>query len=154
MTRSAHSFKRNNHANINSQATQNSSSNNTNGSLGDHEINVPLYSPRSETHSRGNSVDGLEAIFEHKRTCLGRLTQRVHLKRKIESLNVEFGLGLDLKERKDLGQWMFFAFCGICLFWGILKFCANGWFRSGEIENYLHEHQIKGTKILQIQNSS
>ncbi|CAI9100712.1 OLC1v1037870C1 [Oldenlandia corymbosa var. corymbosa] len=132
MTRRAHSFKRNNHANINSQATQNgvSSNNNTNGSLGEHEINLPLYSPRSETHSRGNSADGLEGILEKKQTRLGKLTQRVHLNRKIGSLNVEFGLGLELKERKKLGQWMFFAFGGICLFLGILKFCANGWFGS------------------------
>lgn len=76
------------------------------------------------------SGDVFESFVEKKQTRFGNLTQRMHLKKKIGSLNVNFGLGLELKEKKKLGQWMFFVFCGVCLFLGILKFCANGWFGS------------------------
>ena len=58
------------------------------------------------------------------------MTQRVavrgFLRKPIESVAVEMGL----RERKNLGHWMFFAFCGVCLFLGILKICATGWFGS------------------------
>lgn len=33
-----------------------------------------------------------------------------------------------VREKKRLGQWMFFFFCGVCLFLGVFKFSANGWF--------------------------
>lgn len=59
--------------------------------------------------------------------------QRVHggvvrglLKKPIGSVVVEFGL----RERKKLGHLMFFLFCGVCLFLGLLKICATGWFGS------------------------
>lgn len=68
--------------------------------------------------------------MEKKRTRLGNLTQRVHLKKKIGSLGVDLGLGLELKGKRKLGHWMFLVFCGVCLFLGILKFCANGWIGS------------------------
>lgn len=42
------------------------------------------------------------------------------------SVMVELGLG----ERKKLGHWMFLLFCGACLFLGLLKICATGWFGS------------------------
>lgn len=59
------------------------------------------------------------------------VAQRVHLRRKIQSLNVDFGeLGLELKGKKKLGQWMFLMFCGLCLFMGVFKICATGWFGS------------------------
>lgn len=37
---------------------------------------------------------------------------------------------LGFRERKKLGHWMFLGFCGMCLFLGVLKICANGWFGS------------------------
>lgn len=46
------------------------------------------------------------------------------LKKPVESVFVDLGL----RERKKLGHWMFLVFCGVCLFLGVLKICANGWF--------------------------
>lgn len=40
------------------------------------------------------------------------------------------GFGLEIKERRKLGQWMFLMFCGMCLFLGVFKICATGWFGS------------------------
>lgn len=61
------------------------------------------------------------------------MSQRVHggvvrglLKKPIGSVVVEFGL----RERKKLGHLMFLLFCGMCLFLGLLKICATGWFGS------------------------
>lgn len=61
------------------------------------------------------------------------MSHRVHggvarglLKKPIGSVIVELGL----RERKKLGHWMFFLFCGMCLFLGLLKICATGWFGS------------------------
>ncbi|KVH94005.1 GDP-fucose protein O-fucosyltransferase [Cynara cardunculus var. scolymus] len=121
MTRRAQSFKRNNNNN------SSSSNNNTNASNTHHEIDVPLNSPRSEL------ADGFDSVSEKKQT---RLTQRVQTKRSGSgggSGNVDFvaAFGLGGTEKKKLvGQWMFFVFCGFCLFLGILKVSVNGWFGS------------------------
>lgn len=48
------------------------------------------------------------------------------LKKPIGYVVVEFGL----RERKKLGHLMFLLFCGVCLFLGLLKICATGWFGS------------------------
>ena len=37
---------------------------------------------------------------------------------------------LGFREKKKLGHWMFFLFCGMCIFLGLLKICATGWFGS------------------------
>lgn len=68
--------------------------------------------------------------MEKKQTHLSNVIQRVHLRKKLESLSVDFGFGLELKGRRKLGHWMFLVFCGMCLFLGVLKFCAYGWFGS------------------------
>ncbi|KAE8688460.1 Mob1/phocein family protein [Hibiscus syriacus] len=107
MTRRTHSFKRINNSNSGSS---------TNNTLSvHHEIDLPLNSPRSEVGAVGSvSIDGL--------------SQRKGLlkKRSVGSMVLDFGL----KERKRLGHWMFFTFCGFCLFLGVFKICATGWFRS------------------------
>ncbi|KAM0020894.1 putative GDP-fucose protein O-fucosyltransferase [Helianthus debilis subsp. tardiflorus] len=103
MTRRAQSFKRNN---------TNNNNNNTH-----HEIDV-LNSPRSE------HTEAFDSIPEKKLT---RLTQRLQPKRSAASGNLEF---VGLEKKKRLGQWMFFAFCGLCLFLGIVKVSVNGWFGS------------------------
>ncbi|GFY98512.1 O-fucosyltransferase family protein [Actinidia rufa] len=115
MTRRAHSFKRNNNNNNGSQITHNSQNNSY------HEIDLQLNSPRSPV-----SVDGFDSKLTHH-----HVTQRVHL-RKPTGFGSAGGaaLGLGLRERKKLGHWMFFLFCGVCLFVGVLKICANGWFGS------------------------
>ncbi|MCD9638421.1 O-fucosyltransferase 35 [Datura stramonium] len=126
MTRRAHSFKRTNNSN---QNAQNTSSSSTTGTLNTHhEIDVPLNSPRSETNA--NLADEYEILVEKKHSHLSNVVQRVHLRKKLESLTVDFGFGLELKGRKKLGHWMFLVFCGMCLFMGVLKFCAYGWFGS------------------------
>ncbi|XWS72257.1 hypothetical protein CRYUN_Cryun02cG0024400 [Craigia yunnanensis] len=121
MTRRVHSFKRNN---SNSQTTTSnnavgSSNGNNNGSNGNnlsvhHEIDLQLNSPRSEFGAVSISIEGL--------------SQRKGLLRKpsVGSMILDFGL----KERKKLGHWMFLFFCGVCLFLGVFKICATGWFGS------------------------
>ncbi|CAN4084672.1 unnamed protein product [Withania somnifera] len=123
MTRRAHSFKRTNNTNQNAQNTSNSSTISTLNTH--HEIDVPLNSPRSET-----IADEYEILVEKKHSRLSNVIQRVHLKKKLESLTVDFGFRLELEGRKKLGHWMFLVFCGLCLFMGVLKFCAYGWFGS------------------------
>lgn len=134
MTRRAQSFKRNNNGN-NSQNNQsgsglgNSSGNSSLSNHSHHEISV-LNSPRSEVNGTVVSSDLFESFVEKKQSRLSKLTQRVHLKKNIGSFNVDFGLGLELKGKRKLGHWMFFVFCGACLFLGVLKFCVSGWFGS------------------------
>ncbi|KAL0410420.1 UNVERIFIED_CONTAM: O-fucosyltransferase 35 [Sesamum latifolium] len=131
MTRRAHSFKRNNNQNNNSNnnssnSSQNTHNSNSNSSSHHHEvIDLQLNSPRSETPVSGDGSDSLRP------THVSSVAQRVHLRRKISSLSVDLGgFGLELKGRKKLGQWMFLMFCGVCLFLGVFKICATGWFGS------------------------
>ncbi|KAL8456580.1 hypothetical protein ACS0TY_033877 [Phlomoides rotata] len=123
MTRRAHSFKRNNSQN---SSNNNNSSQNTHNSSSNHEvIDLQLNSPRSETPISGDGSESLRPAH------VSSVAQRVHLRRKISSLSVDFGgFGLELKEKRKLGQWMFLMFCGLCLFLGVFKICATGWFGS------------------------
>ncbi|KAK8602362.1 hypothetical protein V6N13_058003 [Hibiscus sabdariffa] len=110
MTRRTHSFKR-----INNSNNGNGSSTTNNNLSVHHEIDLPINSPRSEVGAVGSvSIDGLS----HRKGLLK--------KQSIRSLVLEFGL----KERKRLGHWTFLVFCGVCLFLGVFKICATGWFRS------------------------
>lgn len=146
MTRRAHSFKRTNNTNQNAQNTGSSSS--STASLNTHhEIDVPLNSPRSETNA--NIADEYEILGEKKHTHLSNVIQRVHLRKKLESLTVDFGFGLELKGRKKLGHWMFLVFCGFCLFIGVLKFCAYGWFGSA-IERVAYSQDSYDSLISQL----
>ncbi|KDP33910.1 hypothetical protein JCGZ_07481 [Jatropha curcas] len=131
MTRRAHSFKRSNTSsstsprnnNGNTHNTQICSTNTTTSSSNSHEIDLQVNSPRSE------SVE----VFE--RQTHQYVTQRVHGGVVKSLLNKKGGFGsavaeLGLREKKKLGHLMFFVFCGVCLFLGVLKICANGWFGS------------------------
>lgn len=159
MTRRAHSFKRNNtSSNNNSNAGNANSSNNgsnnvsngnsNNSSLSPHlEIDLPLNSPRSET------VDG----FERESHSRQNLSQRVHggvvriltnKKGSIGSVILDFGF----KERKKLGHWMFFFFCGLCLFLGVFKICLYGWFGS-TLERAASNQDVFGSITRQEQDS-
>ncbi|KAH7852757.1 hypothetical protein Vadar_028889 [Vaccinium darrowii] len=112
MTRRAQSFKRNNNS---------------------HEIDLHLSSPRSELGSNSVSPDGFDSAIEKKQTHLHHhaIHQRGHGKKPIGfGFAGDGGLGFGFRERKKLGQWMFFVFCGLCLFLGVFKICANGWFGS------------------------
>lgn len=108
MTRRAFSFKRNN----NNNSTQ-------------HEIDLQLNSPRSEISANQVSADGFESVIEKKQTH-HHITHRNHGKKSIGSVSVDLVFG----GKKKLGHWMFLFFCGVFLFWGVFKFCANGWFGS------------------------
>ncbi|KAJ4829939.1 O-fucosyltransferase 35 [Turnera subulata] len=148
MTRRAHSFKRNNNSgsntanngnthNTNSSNSNSSNSNNIGGSSSSgntaglathHEIDLQINSPRSESAADGG------------------LTQRVHggvvrglLNSRKSGGGIGIGIGsmvgdLGFRERKKLGHWMFFVFCGVCLFLGVFKICLSGWFGSA-LEN-------------------
>ncbi|KAK6944749.1 GDP-fucose protein O-fucosyltransferase [Dillenia turbinata] len=119
MTRRAHSFKRNSH-----------------------EIDVQLNSPRSEHSISG---DGFDGIVEKKQNL--NLNQRVHvkplLKKPIMELELELELGGLSRQKKRLGPWMFLVFCGVCLFWGLMKISANGWFGS-TIDNFPQDMSDSG----------
>ncbi|KAJ7979251.1 O-fucosyltransferase family protein [Quillaja saponaria] len=134
MTRRAHSFKRNTntHNNGNSNSSNNSKNTNSNTSFSTHhEIELQINSPRSEIGTNLVPVDELELFLERKHTH--HVSQRVHvgvvkglLDRRIGSIVADLGF----RERKKLGHWMFLVFCGVCLFLGVLKICATGWFGS------------------------
>ncbi|KAL3654664.1 O-fucosyltransferase 35 [Castilleja foliolosa] len=135
MTRRAHSFKRNsnnstnnNQNNNNSNSSSNNASQNAHNSSSSHNheiIDLHIGSPRSEIPVSGDGPESLRLAH------VSSVAQRVYLRRKISSLSVDLGdFGLELKEKKKLGQWMFFMFCGVCLFMGVFKICATGWFGS------------------------
>ncbi|XVF48903.1 hypothetical protein PTKIN_Ptkin03bG0225700 [Pterospermum kingtungense] len=143
MTRRAHSFKRNNNGS-NAQTTAGTSTvcsgngSNNNGSSNSlslhHEIDLPLNSPRSEVGAVASvSIEGL--------------SQRKGLWRKpsVGSMVLEFGL----KERKKLGHWMFFVFCGVCLFLGVFKICATGWFGSA-IETVTSDQDLSDPSTIRL----
>ncbi|XP_015572983.1 O-fucosyltransferase 35 [Ricinus communis] len=133
MTRRAPSFKRHtttttatsttNGSNTHINISNNQSDNNS------HEIDLQqLNSPRSE------SIE----VFERQQNYSQYVTQRVHggvVKNFLNKKGVGGGIGsvvveLGFRDRKNLGQLMFFLFCGLCLFLGVFKICANGWFGS------------------------
>ncbi|KAE9601590.1 putative GDP-fucose protein O-fucosyltransferase [Lupinus albus] len=109
MTRRAHSFKRNTNTH--------------------NEIELQINSPRSEiaTNSVPFSEGLLDSVPERKQHVIhNRAHVRSFLKKPIQSIVVDFGL----KEKKKLGHWMFFLFCGTCFFLGVLKICVTGWLGS------------------------
>ncbi|GLT74290.1 hypothetical protein SLA2020_460950 [Shorea laevis] len=122
MTRRAHSFKRGGNTQNNAGSNNSGAGNNGSGnSLSvHHEIDLQLNSPRSEGRPNSVLADGL--------------SQRVHggvvksLLRKPGVGSMVFELGL--RETRKLRHWMFFAFCGVCLFLGVFKICATWWLGS------------------------
>ncbi|GKV53299.1 hypothetical protein SLEP1_g59831 [Rubroshorea leprosula] len=122
VTRRAHSFKRSGNTQNTAGSNNSGAGNNGNGnSLSvHHEIDLQLNSPRSEGRPNSVSADGL--------------SQRVHggvvksLLRKPGVGSMVFELGL--RETRKLRHWMFFAFCGVCLFLGVFKICATWWLGS------------------------
>lgn len=128
MTRRTHSFKR---GNSSGNAHNNGSSKGGGGFDPHYEIDVHLNSPRSEICGSPVSGDGFDVVLERKQTH--HVNQRVHggvLKNQPKKHVGSAVLDLGLRERKKLGHWMFFVFCGVCLFLGVLKICATGWFGS------------------------
>lgn len=128
MTRRTHSFKR---GNSSGNAHNNGSSKGGGGLDPHYEIDVHLNSPRSEICGSPVSGDGFDVVLERKQTH--HVNQRVHggvLKNQPKKHVGSAVLDLGLRERKKLGHWMFFVFCGVCLFLGVLKICATGWFGS------------------------
>ncbi|KAG2717967.1 hypothetical protein I3760_03G199200 [Carya illinoinensis] len=139
MTRRGHSFKRNTvtsntHGSKDDGSNINDSNNGSNisGFSNHHEIDLHFSSPRSEMGADSVVLDGFESVLERKQSH-HHVNQRVYggvvrrlLRSPVGSVMVELGL----RERKKLGHWMFLLFCGACLFLGLLKICATGWFGS------------------------
>ena len=140
MTRRAPSFKRNNN---NNNGSSHSGTINT-GLTAHCEIDLPINSPRSEIGSNFVTAEvSLETILERKHSH--HVSHRVHggvvkslLRKRIESIVVDLGS----KERKKLGHWMFLVFCGVCLFLGVFKICATGWFGSAMDRENLNQVSI------------
>ncbi|GAB2219250.1 hypothetical protein Droror1_Dr00006883 [Drosera rotundifolia] len=140
MTRRAHSFKR----------TGNNGNAGGNGGIGNgtlsvhHEIDVGTPPSSSDSQSPGGegvtanqaiSGDGFDSFMEKKQTHLrfGTISQRG-----VKGLRESSVVGstvdvvkLGLRERKRLGQWMFFVFCGVCFLLGLFRVCAYGLFGFG-----------------------
>lgn len=132
MTRRAQSFKRGgsggSSSNTHIGGGDNSNNNSSSTLRVHHEIDLPLNSPRSEIAS-GSGLDpsgGFESAMSRKHQTYGQLRERVVRGLLRKPMVSEFSL----RERKKLGHWMFFAFCGVCLFMGVFKICATGWFGS------------------------
>ncbi|KAK9102447.1 hypothetical protein Sjap_019701 [Stephania japonica] len=113
MTRRAFSFKRNNNNNNHHH------NNNNNNTTTHNEIQLQLNSPRSPSAIEGDWGDGSDPIVEKRQQ-----NQRFQI--------VRSGLvplfGRSIKEKKRFGHYMFLVFCGFCLFLGVLRISANGWF--------------------------
>ncbi|XP_058108588.1 O-fucosyltransferase 35 [Magnolia sinica] len=123
MTRRAHSFKR---------STNATSSNPTHL-----EIDLPVNSPRSDNaRTTATSIDGNGNDRNPFKKHAG-LTSPVDPK----------------ERRRRLGHWMFLLFCGVCLFLGVLKISANGWFGFAverewnyqESRTYLTDHMVSSS---------
>ncbi|KAK9149201.1 hypothetical protein Scep_007958 [Stephania cephalantha] len=130
MTRRAFSFKRNNNHNY----TQNNNSNNNNSATTTHhEIELQLNSPRSPSAIEADWGDGSDPIGEKRHQ-----NQRFQI--------VGSGLvplfGRSIKEKKRLGHYMFLVFCGFCLFLGVLRISANGWF-GFVVERAVHYKDVE-----------
>ncbi|XP_010533020.1 PREDICTED: uncharacterized protein At1g04910 [Tarenaya hassleriana] len=125
MTRRTHSFKSGVAGAGPSSGSGGDGSHSKNGSPSGlkvhHEIDLYLNSPRSEigSNSGPDLGSGLDSVL-NRRVVRGLLRKPMG--------SVVSGLGL--REKKKLGHWMFVAFCGVCLFMGVLKICAIGWFGS------------------------
>ncbi|KAG9458083.1 hypothetical protein H6P81_002591 [Aristolochia fimbriata] len=127
MTRRAHSFKRSNN-NTSGNHTATSTSNTNSGSH--HEIDLPGNSPRSENPIFAASPDGSESVLLERRQ-----NARSNLFKKAAVV-----VGVGSREKKRLGHWMFFAFCGVCVLLGLWKIFAGGWYGfSVEREGYFQE---------------
>ncbi|XP_030530492.1 O-fucosyltransferase 35 isoform X2 [Rhodamnia argentea] len=129
MTRRGHSFKRASTTTAAAQAKDSTNASNGSSTSALHEvIDLQINSPRSENGTIHQAaafdlaVDRKQAYYRYY-----NLRERVGLLRK----PVEYVVGdLGSKERKKLGHLMFLFFCGVCLFLGVFKICANGWFGS------------------------
>lgn len=132
MTRRAHSFKRNNNNNNGNSHTSISNNATPSTSLSPHcEIELQANSPRSEIGTNLVSAEVLEPVLERKHAH--HVTQRVHgraVKSFLKTPIEYFVVDLSLREKRKIGHWMFIVFCGMCLFLGVLKICATGWFGS------------------------
>lgn len=135
MTRRAQSFKRGgsggSSSNTHVGVSGGDNSGNTSTLRVHHEIDLPLNSPRSEIVSGSGSdpSGGFDGAVNRKHQTYGQLRERVVkglLRKPMGSVVSDFSL----RERKKLGHWMFFAFCGVCLFMGVFKICATGWLGS------------------------
>ncbi|KAK4786088.1 hypothetical protein SAY86_002777 [Trapa natans] len=123
MTRRAHSFKRDGGG-----GNGTSGGSNSGGLLGTHyEIDLQINTPRSDN---GTAQSPRSHLPHHPGPRERGVVKSFLRKPTIGSAVVDLGLS-GLRERKRLlGQWMFFSFCGFCLFMGVFKICVYGWFGS------------------------
>ncbi|KAL2945105.1 O-fucosyltransferase 35 [Bienertia sinuspersici] len=159
MTRRAPSFKRNNTASANdssatSTSTTPTSNNNGGNSLSTHhEIDLIINSPRSESANAPISADGFDSFVEKKPTHnhFGLLSHRVKKPPStvLGSATVGSVVELGFRERKRLGQWMFFFFCGVCLLLGIFRILEGGLFGSSFDSAHSNHVVHSGSQVLQ-----
>ncbi|CAJ1975755.1 unnamed protein product [Sphenostylis stenocarpa] len=98
-----------------------------------HRVNSPRYSSsmtrRAHSFKRSNNNNEIELQINSPRSPLVPAEGSV-LKR--SNLHHHHNHHVGHKEKRNkFGHWVFFLFCGVCLFLGLLKLCATAWwFRS------------------------
>lgn len=141
MTRRGHSFKR---AGSGGGGVQGKDSGG--GASCHHEvIDLPVGSPRSE-NGTAHQAAAFDLVIDRRQA------------------HVRYDLGerlrkhLGSKERKKLGHLMFLLFCGVCLFLGVFKICATGWFGSAieraELDRVLHDQSAARQNVINQRTSS
>ncbi|KAK4775098.1 hypothetical protein SAY86_010033 [Trapa natans] len=116
MTRRMHSFKR-----------DGGGGSNNGGGLGTHyEIDLQINTPRSDS---GGAQSPRSHLPHHHGVRERGVVKNLLKKPGTGSPVTDLGLS-GLKEKRLLSQWIFFSFCGLCLFLGVFKICAYGWFGS------------------------
>ncbi|XP_021715000.1 uncharacterized protein At1g04910-like [Chenopodium quinoa] len=158
MTRRAPSFKRAaNSAAVNDAPSTSTTPTGGGNSLSTHhEIDLILNSPRSDPASTPLSPDGFDSFCEKKQTQnhFGLLHHRIkkHSSSVLGSDAVKGVVELGFRERKKLGQWMFFLFCGVCLLLGVFRIFEGGLFGSSMIDSTQSNLQVhSGSQFLQYQ---
>ncbi|XP_062199174.1 O-fucosyltransferase 35-like [Phragmites australis] len=101
------------------------------------EIELQIGSPRSPrsdgfgsppAESAEPSGSGPGGLHHHQNQQHQHLRFRLFKQPGSSGGAVEVGLGLGIRERRNLGNMLFLAFCGVCLLLGVGKFWAGGWF--------------------------
>ncbi|XP_072953001.1 O-fucosyltransferase 35 [Typha angustifolia] len=135
MTRRTHSFKRT-------------------GNGGNGQIELQINSPRSPGEGTGSPLGDVAESPPAAAAVAGHLHHHPsNLRFRLGVPLLEKGLfkkhvsaaEMGIRERKKLGNVLFLAFCGVCLFLGIVKICAGGWLGMTVIKKDGSFQDLSGT---------
>jgi hypothetical protein len=94
------------------------------------EIELQIGSPRSPRSDGFGSppADAADPSGLHHHQSQQHLRFRLFKRPGFGGAASEIGLGLGIRERRNLGNVLFLAFCGVCFLLGVGKIWAGGWF--------------------------